>query len=118
MEDPVCDLEMEKIALSLTEQVEAYELTDNFDPSDLWYGQIIAHIRHEYTNYENLLHKLPSCTMYISEGGICGWDFDKKEDGGCPLVEFAHYILKREANSHARNVYDNWLRKRKHLSSL
>ena len=57
----------------------------DYDPSELWYEQIRAEIRHEFTNYEQLLHELPICADHWDAGGECVWDAESGLE--CPLVE-------------------------------
>ena len=101
-------------AESLVSQIEAQELPDIesmasslFEPSDWgnWsYNQILAHIRHEYTNYEKLLDELPSCPA------DCNGLVDEQE---CIQRIIAHDTLKWAAKEAAAEAYQHLLDRQK-----
>jgi hypothetical protein len=82
------------------------EIPPNYDPSNLWYRQVIAEIRHEFTNYEQLLEELPLCVDHVAAGGECVWDTEAGLE--CSLAEEAHKIIKWAANRVAEAEYDKW----------
>ncbi|MCK4348966.1 MAG: hypothetical protein KAW47_10150 [Thermoplasmatales archaeon] len=97
-------------ASDLASEVWAEELPDNFDPSDLHYNEILANIRHEFTNYQELLWQLPLCVDFENP------DYCEKvtiEGYGCPLQEEAHDIIKWSAKEKAEQIYSKWLEKKK-----
>jgi hypothetical protein len=81
-------------------------IPDDYDPSELWCPQILAQIRHEFTNYEELLHDLPMCVDHWDAGGECVWDAETGLD--CPLASQAHDIIKWAANRVASAEFDRW----------
>ena len=97
-----------EVANELVARLEVQELPEDFDPGDLWYKQILANIRHEFTNYEGLLHELPLCVDFWDAGGECTAEISLE----CPLQQEAHDLLKWAANDMAKEVYQKWLEKR------
>ena len=96
------------IASDLASKVEAPELPSDFEPGDLYYNEILANIRHEYTNYEKLLWQLPLCIDFKNP------DYCEKvtiEGYGCPLQKEAHDIIKWSAKEKAEQIYSRWLEK-------
>lgn len=96
-----------EVAESLVGEIEAYELPPDFDPGDLYYNEILANLRHEYTNYEPILWSLPSCSDHWEQGGECVWDYES--DYECHLSREAHDLLKWAAKDAAAEVYQRWL---------
>ena len=97
-------------ASDLASEVWAEELPDNFEPGDLYYNEILANIRHEFTNYQELLWQLPLCVDFENP------DYCEKvtiEGYGCPLQEEAHDIIKWSAKEKAEQIYSKWLEKKK-----
>lgn len=100
---------MEIAAEALRHKIEAQELPNEpIDWGDWSYNQIVAHVRHEYTNYERLLEKLPDCPIEFE----CE-SFDAFGDGICLHREIAHETLKWEAKSKAEIVYARWLERQR-----
>ena len=91
---PIVDL-----AWKLSEQVEIADIPSDFNASDMWYDQALAHIRHRYTNYEELLLSLNACCE-------ANWQ-DCEPD--CLDKEIAHDILKQAARREADQAYREWL---------
>ena len=64
-----------EVAEQLENQVEGHEIPSDFEPGDIFDNEVLANIRHEYTNYEELLSVLPpQCiirAMPISDSGAC-----------------------------------------------
>ena len=104
-----------EVAKELVGQVEAQELPSDFDPGDLWYDEILAVIRHEYTNYEELLNKLPLC-VDIWDAGQCVWQSEDDFDLECPFEREAHDLLKWAAKDAAEEVYQRWKAKSARLN--
>jgi hypothetical protein len=97
-------------ASDLASEVWAEELPDNFEPGDLYYNEILANIRHEFTNYQELLWQLPLCVDFENP------DYCEKvtiEGYGCPLQKEAHDIIKWSAKEKAEQIYSKWLEKKK-----
>lgn len=111
---PECNIV--KIAESLTSRIETRDLPPDFDPGDEWYNQILACIRHEYTNYEQLLWELPLCVDFWDEHGseycrVAAGCSEQEWGRGfypCPLQEWAHDILKWAAKAAAEKVYSEF----------
>jgi hypothetical protein len=93
-ECPIIDL-----AWELSEQVEIGDIPSDSDAGDMWYNQVLAHLRHGYTNYEELLLSLNACCH--SNWQDCGPD--------CLDKEIAHGILKQAAKRVADLAYTEWL---------
>ena len=55
------------LASDLVSKVWVEELPDDFEPGDLSYNEILANIRHEYTNYQELLWDLPICVLFENQ---------------------------------------------------
>jgi hypothetical protein len=89
-------------AKRLVSKIEVHELPDYFAVDDLYYRQLLAHVRHVYTNYDQLLGELPSCADYWAQGGFCPHDFDDWEE--CPLIIKAHDVLKWAATAKAEQL--------------
>jgi hypothetical protein len=86
-----------EVAKQLALQVELTSpIPPDYDPSELWWPQIRAEIRHEFTNYDQLLRELPMCVDHRDEAGECVWDLER--DLECPLERQAHDIIKWAAN--------------------
>lgn len=106
------DCPVVQIAGDLTRQIEARELPEDFDPGDMPYNLLLPHIRHEYTNYGELLHDLPSCVELWDQGIKCYSEGESKE---CNLMREARDILKRAAKDAAEKIYLKWERKHSNL---
>lgn len=89
--------DLSKIAYSLAEKLQAREIPSDFDPEGWHYLEAVAHVRHTFTNYEDLLEELPDCLDCFGE------------DGECIHKAVAHDILKVEAKSLAMQIYDQWI---------
>lgn len=85
----------------LVERLEAHEIPDGYEPGDWYYNQILAEIRHEYTNYDELLWELPDCP-----------DCPEEVRGECEGVYLSHDALKWEAKNLAHSIYQEWLKAR------
>lgn len=94
-----------EVVQSLIDQLEAEEIPDDYDRGNLSYNEILADIRHTYTNYEELLYELPECVG-------CTWNVGE-EGIECPNATLAHDQLKWAARSLAESIYMEWLKKRK-----
>jgi hypothetical protein len=106
-----------KIASDLVSKIWAEELPDDFEPGDLSYNEILANIRHEYTNYQELLWELPFCEdMWKENRSYCkkvAIEYRLASIGECPFLREAHDILKWDAKEKAEQVYSRWLEKNK-----
>jgi hypothetical protein len=89
-------------ARASVQKLEGYTIPDDFNPEDIAYDQIIAHVRHEFTNYVKLLMDFPN------ECPVCTWNNDEE---GCECISIteARDILKEEARSIAVGFYNQWL---------
>lgn len=105
----LCTIGMAEAGKSLVTKLEGYNIPDDFDPLDLSYNEIIANIRHQYTNYENILFELHLCVEYWDRGGYCPHD---NEDGGCILISETHDNLKWAAKEIAKDSYQEWLERK------
>jgi hypothetical protein len=100
-----CDIV--KVAHKLAGELEGYPLPDDWAPENTSDPAIWAAVRHNYTNYEGLLHELPTCKIYHDPDIECTqWPSD--DTGECPLREQAHNILKWAATDIARELTTNW----------
>ena len=106
-----CTLGIKEAAKQLVTKLEVDALPEDFDIAGLWYPQCVAKVRHNYTNYEQLLTELPLCVDYRDAGGACPHNFESGYD--CPLKIAAHDTLKWAANDLAKQEYDAWLARRK-----
>jgi len=97
----LCELGIVEAAKRLVLKIEVSELPDYFAVGDLYYRQLLAHVRHAYTNYDELSGELPSSAGYQAQGGFCPHDFDK---GECWLRTEAHDILKWGATAEAERL--------------
>ena len=102
-----------EVAKALVSEIEAQELPADFEPGWVRYNQIIAGIRHEYTNYDQLLDRLPLCVDLWERNGTeyCNQQLEFPEDS-CPLKDEAHDLLKWAAKAAAVEAYSGWLEKR------
>lgn len=108
-----CPLKINDIAWQLAEKLEGSDLPPDYEPADDQYLQIIANIRHEYTNYEELLYALSAyttgaCPVYFISGEI----HPDCEEEQCAQLDMAHDILKSEAKKIAVQLFDKWSRTR------
>lgn len=79
-------------------------------------SKMLAHIRHKYTNYEQLLDWLPLCVDFWDKYSTeyCDQVSDDDEpEGHCPLREQAHDILQLETTDAAEAACYRWLASRK-----
>jgi hypothetical protein len=96
-----------EVAKRLATQVKmTSQITPEYDPGKQSYGQALAEIRHEFTNYEQLLHELPICVDHWNAGGECVWDAEREPE--CPLGKEAHDIIKLSAKDLAEAEYRRW----------
>ena len=87
------------LAESLVDRLKGQSLPADFEIGDGHYNLLIAHIRHEFTNYEELLWKLPGCPMECTA----------IEDGDeCIYQIMAHDTLKWAAKALAEELYSTW----------
>jgi hypothetical protein len=107
---------MVETAERLAKEIEAEKIPDDFKSDSLHEDEILAEIRHEYTNYDTLLYMLPLCVdMWNENPSYCkkvAKERHMEEDQECPLAVEAHDILKWKAKEKARIVYSEWLKKR------
>ena len=101
-----------QIAGDLARQIEAQELPEDFDLKDMPYNLILPHIRHEYTNYEELLHDLPLCVDRWDQGIKC---YPEGAGEECNSMRKARDILKRAAKDAAEEIYLKWERQHGNL---
>lgn len=101
------NIQCEKVeaAKSLIEELSATEIPENYDPGELNYDEILANIRHEFTNCDELYWAIPDCD-------ICTWDVSE-EGYECPEATYAHDEIKWAAKGLAEKIYREWLDKRK-----
>jgi len=102
------------LASDLVSKAWAKELPDDFEPGDLSDDQILANIRHEYTNYQELLQELPLCVDFENQAyckKIIGRGYLDGDE--CPLLQEAHDVIKWGAKEKAEQVYSSWLEKKK-----
>ena len=97
-----------QIAGDLARQIEAQELPEDFNPGDMSYNLLLPHIRHEYTNYGELLRDFPLCADLWDQGIKC---YSEGESQECHLMREARDILKRAAKDAAEEIYLKWERK-------
>lgn len=102
------DCPVVQIAGDLARQIEAQELPEDFDLGDMPYNLLLPHIRHEYTNYGELLRDLPLCADLWDQGIECYFEGESEE---CRLMREARDILKRAAKDAAEEIYLRWERK-------
>lgn len=106
-----CDI-MEA-ACRLVKEIDAEKLPIDFKPHFSNYDEILAEIRHDYTNYMDLLHELPLCEDTWKENR----SYCKKVANqyhlvciaDCPFLREAHDILKWKAKEKAEQIYSAWL---------
>jgi len=107
---------MEQAAERLADQVTMREpIPHDFAVDDSSYWEIVASIRHQYTNYDDLLQELPDC-WDLMESGECPRAADFADDTEllreCSEVR-GHDWLKWVARDVARTAYDAWYQKQK-----
>lgn len=113
-----CPVGIVEKAHKLAHRLEAKgPLPDDYKPEEL-YNVILADIRHEYTNYEDLLNELPLCESTEPDWHGCdlACPFRIQGDGGdseceCPYSEQAHDELKWAAKGLAERLYGEWISK-------
>ena len=91
------------------------ELADmpGYEPTPMPYNVILAEIRHEYTNYEDLLYELPLCPCADIPCERGGTDDCPCRDGQeCQFAQAAHESLKWAAKGLAEQIYREWVEKR------
>ena len=69
------------------------------------YNEVVAEIRHAYTDYEDLLHSLPLCIDEM-EAGRCTWD--PEQESWCSIKDEAHNLLKWAAKGVAIRLYKEY----------
>jgi hypothetical protein len=87
----------------------------DWQPVGYIYNQVLAELRHEYTNYETLLSSLPVC-VDLWDSGECPdnprtWSEEMcldSEGEECMLAKEAHDMLKWAARDEAEQVYRAW----------
>ena len=92
-------------AEELVDEVVAYDLPPDFEPGDWPYNMMLASIRHEYTNYEELLARLPN-TFPLDDMPFCPCP---REPGDCFNEMMAHDMLKWRAKDAAEGAYSDWV---------
>ena len=104
----LCELGIVETANQLVIKLVAQDLPDDYKPSKGWsYLEEVAWIRHNYTNYEEMLWELPLCFEYWDNGGNCPHDYESGFN--CPLYDKAHDILKWRAKELAAEISQKWL---------
>ena len=98
-----CQANIVKVARQLTGQLEGIELPEDYDNGELSYPQIIADVRHNYTNYDDVLRMLPLCVDVWASNGICNWDMETDDE--CCLFTQAHDLIQRKANEIAKDLF-------------
>jgi len=95
-------------------EIKAHDLPTDFDPGDMSYNEILAHVRHEFTNYEALLFTLPPCAVLWGhrEYGCIQKLGSNVSENDCPWEQEAHDLLKWAAKGAAEEVYQAWLKTR------
>jgi hypothetical protein len=79
------------------------------------YNLLLPHIRHEYTNYGELLPDLPLCADLWDQGIKC---YPEGAGEECNSMRKAREILKRAAKDAAEEIYLKWERKHVALDRL
>jgi hypothetical protein len=97
----LCELGIVEVAKHLVIKIEVRRLPDYFAVGDMYYRELLTHVRHAYTNYDELTEEMPSCADYRAHGGYCPHDFDK---GECWLRTEAYDILKWAATVEAERL--------------
>ena len=100
------------IAHELSEQLTAQELGEDFNPAGVSYNQVLADVRHNYTNYEALLYvmdEIGDCVKRWEESASCSWNPEEEDE--CFLKLRAHDILKWAAKDLAEGTYKRWQEK-------
>jgi hypothetical protein len=97
---------IEQMTDSLVSQLKGYDLPADFEPvGDYW--EIIAHIRHTYTNYEQLLYVVGEACLAFQEENDYDYCISVEEEGlPCPISQDVHDELKWEAQDLAQQLYD------------
>lgn len=98
------------LARELLGTLDGYALPADWRPDSEWYNEILAEVRHAYTNYEESLRSLPLCTNEI-EAGRCTWD--PEQESWCSIKAQAHDLLKRAAKDIAAKLYQAWQEQQK-----
>ena len=102
----LCELGIVEAARRLVSKIEVSAVPGYFAVGDLYYRQLLAHVRHTYTNYGELRDALPSCAHYRAQGGFCPHDFEK---GVCWLRTEAHDILEWAATTEAERLLKEYV---------
>ena len=107
-----CPVGIIEKAEELVDRLEAKgSLPDDYKPEEL-YNVTLADIRHEYTNYEDLLHELPLCPCVDVPCDKAGtYDCPCYEGSPCESEYAAHETLKWPAKVLAERLYGEWRRK-------
>lgn len=112
-----CTVGIVEKAHKLAHRLEANRsLPDDYKPQEL-YNATLAEIRHEYTNYEDLLNELPLCGCAELDWPGCdpSCPFLIQEDWGavceCPYSEQIHNELKCAAKELAERLHRECLSK-------
>ena len=118
--EKVCPVGIVEKASELADEAEGYDLPDDYAPMEgaTWEMER-ARVRHEHTNYTDLLENLPACLCFEDDWVGC--------DDGCPMKDKqnlccctafgpghdAHDIIMSACNSPAEEVLREWTEKRK-----
>ena len=95
-----CPVGIVEKAYMLVSELEVTGKPDKATDWDDWsYNQILAHVRHEHTNYEELLNELPDCPIECSAYEEYGLD-----GIACQHRGIAHDILKWAVKSLADSL--------------
>ncbi len=110
-------LEIVQKAETLKPRIQARELPADFVPGASGfvgaasYHAVLARVRHEFTNYLELLGQLPQCMLTADEHKDLRKVCPELGPGAeCPYRKKAHNVLKWVANSAAKAAYDQWRR--------
>lgn len=110
MSDQWKECDMQASAEALTKQLEGRPIPPGYRFDSDHYGARLAAIRHEFTNYEDLLYSLPVCADYMEQHGpiYCDMMEDPDEPARCTIRDAAHDLLQEEANTMAAELYSRW----------
>jgi hypothetical protein len=100
-------------AHALASKIDADELSDDFTPDDASYDEILASIRHEHTNYQELLWELPPCEEICNDDEMIQGFLDGDI---CPWTQEAHDIIKWAAKGKAEELYLKWMEKKEGMT--
>lgn len=106
-----CPVGMLEKAKELASPEATGPVPDDYDPGDFSLNEVLADIRHEYTNYEGLLHSLPLCAASEPDWPGCSEEcpfYHELWECKCPYLDQVHHDLKWAAKEVARILYEEW----------